>query len=108
MIYKFTSKASGDVIMLGAHGDELLRLLGREPAARGIFEVAHMAGVLQTLETVVAAEAAQSPADPAQPKAPRADNDAAEPTVALRQRLWPLMDMLRRSLAAGQPVVWGV
>jgi hypothetical protein len=34
MPYKFGSKASGDVIMLQAHGDALLRLLGREPEIR--------------------------------------------------------------------------
>ncbi|MCW5640107.1 MAG: DUF1840 family protein, partial [Rubrivivax sp.] len=38
MIYKFRSKAAGDLIMLPAHGDQLLRLLGREPAAQGIIE----------------------------------------------------------------------
>ena len=38
MIYKFRCKAAGDVIMLGPNGDQMLRLLGREPAAKGIFE----------------------------------------------------------------------
>ena len=33
MIYRFRSPATGDVVMLGASGDELLRILGREPAA---------------------------------------------------------------------------
>jgi hypothetical protein len=28
--------------------------------------------------------------------------------VALRQRLWPMVDMLKRAAAAGEPVVWGV
>ena len=30
MIYKFKSKATGDVIMLGPNGDQMLVLLGRE------------------------------------------------------------------------------
>ena len=34
MLYKFKSKAAGDVIMLGPNGDHVLRLAGREPAAR--------------------------------------------------------------------------
>ena len=42
MLYKFKSKASGDVIMNGPHGDELLRLLGREPAAKGIVQHADL------------------------------------------------------------------
>jgi hypothetical protein len=28
--------------------------------------------------------------------------------VALRQRLWPMIDMLRRAQQADEPVVWGV
>jgi hypothetical protein len=42
MIYKFKSKATGDVIMLGPTGDQLLRCIGREPAPKGIIEPAAM------------------------------------------------------------------
>jgi hypothetical protein len=103
MIYKFKSKASGDVIMLGPHGDHLLALLGREPAAQGIIEVAAMPAALVALQAAIDAEAA----------VPRnADEEADEPAgaraVALRQRLWPMIDMLRRAQAQGVPVVWGV
>ena len=42
MIYKFKSKAAGDVIMMGPTGDQVLRAVGREPAAKGIIEVAAM------------------------------------------------------------------
>ena len=42
MIYKFKSKATGDTIMLGPNGDQMLRLLGRDPALKGIIEVAAM------------------------------------------------------------------
>ena len=36
MLYRFRSKASGDVLMLEPQGDELLRALGREPAGAGM------------------------------------------------------------------------
>ena len=99
MIYKFKSAATGDVIMLGPHGDQLLRLLGREPTAKGIIEPAAMPLAVATLQAAVAAEE-HSPAD---------DTEASpRPAVALRQRLWPMIDMLRRSQAANEPVVWGV
>ncbi len=99
MIYKFKSAASGDLIMLGPHGDQLLRLLGREPAAKGIIEPAAMLVAVATLQAAVAAEE----------KPPDDDAEAsAKPAVALRQRLWPMIDMLRRSQAANEPVVWGV
>ena len=40
MLYKFRSKAAGDVIMLGPNGDQVLRIVGRDPSSKGIFEVA--------------------------------------------------------------------
>jgi Domain of unknown function (DUF1840) len=101
MIYKFKSKASGDLIMLGAAGDQLLRLVGREPAERGIFETADMPALEARLAATIAQAAqphADEPADPAR----------AEPEVALRQRLWPMIEMLRRCHAASEPIVWGV
>lgn len=100
MLYKFKSAAAGDVIMLGPQGDQALRLVGRDPAAKGIFEVADMPRLQAQLEAAVADDglAATEPGD----------EQAAQPVVGLRQRLWPLIDMLRRCHAAGEPIVWGV
>lgn len=101
MIYKFRSKAAGDVIMLGPQGDRLLRLLGREPATKGIIEPLAMPAAIAALEAAVAAdEAARAAAGPA-------DERLGDPVV-LRQRVWPLVEMLRRAHAADEPVVWGV
>ncbi|MBL8315357.1 MAG: DUF1840 domain-containing protein [Rubrivivax sp.] len=98
MIYKFKSAATGDVIMLGPHGDQLLRLLGREPALKGIIEPGQMAAAVQALQAaIVNAEAA-----PDEPDEDRKD------AVVLRQRLWPMIEMLRRAQRADEPVVWGV
>jgi len=110
MLYKFKSKATADLIMLGPNGDALLRALGRSPAATGIIEVADMPAARAAIERAVAEDEARSQAA----EAGAADNttdapavDTAQP-VGLRQRLWPMVDMLRRAEAAGQPVVWGV
>ncbi len=100
MIYKFKSKATGDLIMLGPHGDQVLRLMGREPAAQGIIEPVAMAAALAALQDAVAAEAAAAARDAPDPDQPRA--------VALRQRVWPMVEMLRRAQGAGAAVVWGV
>ena len=100
MLYKFKSPAAGDVIMLGPQGDKVLQLLGREPSAKGIFEVADMPALLGKLQAAI---------DEA--LAPAAGTEAEEPSksaVGLRQRLWPLIEMLRRCQAAGEPIVWGV
>jgi hypothetical protein len=99
MIYKFKSSATGDLIMLGPQGDQLLRLLGREPAPRGIIEAAAMPAALAALQGAIAAAEAPAAAD---------DGDDAHPAVGLRQRLWPMVEMLRRAQAADAAVVWGV
>ena len=99
MIYKFKSAASGDLIMLGPQGDQLLQLLGREPAPKGIIEPAAMALALATLQAAVAA-GEEEPVDEAEA--------TSRPGITLRQRLWPMIEMLRRSQLANEPVVWGV
>ena len=108
MLYKFKSKASGDVIMLAPNGDALLRAVGREPAARGIFEPAAMPAAIAAIQQAIAAdEAARADAE----AEAAARGEAVPPRgdgVALRQRLWPMVEMLQRASAAGEPVVWGV
>lgn len=96
MLYKFRSKAAGDVIMLGPNGDELLRILGREPAPKGIVEVDAMPAAIAAIEAAV--QAAPAAADEAVDEKRR---------IALRQRVWPMVEMLRRCHAAGEPMVWG-
>ena len=98
MIYKFKSQASGDVIMLGPNGDQMLRILGREPAPKGIIDVDHMAAAIAALREAVRQDTA----------APQEDAEAEGKGVSLHQRLWPVIDLLERSLAAKEPVVWGV
>jgi hypothetical protein len=96
MIYKFKSPATGDVIMMGPQGDQLLRLLGREPAPKGIIEATAMPAAIAALQAAVDAE--EAPQDQ--------DNDKPRP-VGLRQRVWPMVEMLKRAHAAGKPVTWG-
>lgn len=107
MIYKFKTKAAGDLIMLGPNGDAMLRALGREPAPRGIIEPAAMDGAIAALERAIADdEAARAAAE----REARTKGEALPPRegVAPRQRLWPMIEMLRRARAADAPIVWGV
>jgi Domain of unknown function (DUF1840) len=115
MIYKFKSKATADLIMLGPHGDAVMRLLGRALAVPGIIEVADMPRVIALLERAMAEdEASNDPAktserhvsansDGAHGNSPQADID-----LSLRQRLWPLLENIKRAHAQAQPIVWGV
>jgi len=107
MIYKFRSKAAGDVIMMGPNGDEVLRIIGKSPAPKGIIEPADMPAAVAALEQAVAADDArrkQAEEEAAAQGRKLAHGDG----VSLRQRAWPLVDMMKRSHAADNEIVWGV
>jgi len=105
MIYKFRSKAAGDTMMLGPQGDQFLRAIGREPSAQGIIEPAAMPAALVALQQAIEQDDAARvlrPDDEALLEA------AGRDPIALRRRLWPMVEMIRRAQAADEPVVWGV
>lgn len=107
MIYKFRSKAAGDVIMMGPAGDMVLRVIGKEPAPKGIIEPAAMPAAMQAVEAAIAAdEAARAEAE----REAQAEGRTLPPRegVSLRQRAWPLVEMMKRAHAAEQDIVWGV
>ena len=106
MIYKFKSKAAGDVIMMGPNGDQVLRLIGKEPAAQGIIEPGAMPAAIAAIEQAIAAEEAAKAA--AKASAANERDDVPHDRVSLRQRAWPLVEMLKRAQAAQQEIVWGV
>lgn len=107
MIYKFKSKAAGDLIMMGPNGDALLRAIGREPAPKGIIEPAACGPAIAAIEqALLADEAARAEAEVE--AAARGESLPAREGVGLRQRLWPMVEMLKRAEAADEPVVWGV
>lgn len=115
MLYRFKTRAAGDVLMLGPNGDTLLRAIGREPSARGIIEAAAMPAALQALRAAIEADDARLAAGGDASREPAAagtgeggEAGAAAEGVSLRQRLWPMVEMLRRAHAADEPVVWGV
>lgn len=107
MIYKFKSKAAGDVIMMGPTGDKVLGLIGKSASAQGIIEPAQMPAAIQALADAVAADDAARAAD-----GPGADDEAAArgalDPISLRQRAWPLVEMMKRAHAAGEAITWGV
>ncbi|MBX3637825.1 MAG: DUF1840 domain-containing protein [Rubrivivax sp.] len=112
MIYKFKSPATGDLIMLGPHGDQLLRLLGREPAAQGIIEPTAMPAAIVALRQAIEQDEARrdepAPTEATAGAGEEADEELRQRRVGLRQRLWPMVEMLRRAHAEDAPVVWGV
>jgi len=107
VIYKFKSKAAGDVIMMGPNGDDVLRIIGKTASPKGIIEPVDMPAAIHAIEQAVAADEAQrkqAEADAAAEGRQLGPRDG----VSLRQRAWPLVDMMKRAHAAGQEIVWGV
>jgi hypothetical protein len=107
MLYKFKSKAAGDLIMLEPNGRRVLQAIGKEPAAKGIILPEQIPQALRDLEQAIAREEAEHQAaiDEAKAKGqvpPKFD------AVSLRQRAVPFIDMLRRCEKAAAEIVWGV
>lgn len=107
MLYRFKSKAGADIVMLAESGDAVLRLMGRSPAPQGILQAGDLPALIQALEAGVAADEAQFQ------QAVDAAQAAGEPAprrqgVSLRQRAWPLRELMARSQKEGADVVWGV
>ena len=108
MLYKFKSKAGGDVIMLGPNGDQLLKLIGKDTTPSGIIEVAQMPAALAALEAAVARDEAARAERGAGADADDAGEGHGAPGISLRQRVWPMVELMRRAVAANQVIVWGI
>ena len=103
MHYVFKSKADADLIIMEPAGDQLLRIVGREPARQGIIEAATIPAAMRAIEAAVAADTARHGG--------KNDDDEdvrREPRVGLAQRAWPFLEMMKRSLAEQADIVWGV
>lgn len=100
MLTVFRSKSGADVLMLWPHAEAVLQALGREPAHQGIFSGAQVAQALQAWAQWDATQAAssQEASDPDQPQ------EALSP--ALRQRAWPVCELLRAAESQGHDVIW--
>ncbi len=107
MLYKFKSKAAGDVILLQANGEQILQIIGKEPAAKGIILPEQMPAAIAALEQAIAQG---QPAQADRPDSASDEPDDAAPAdrVSLRQRATPFIDMLCRCQSAGHEIVWGV
>ncbi|WCM93806.1 DUF1840 domain-containing protein [Acidovorax sp. NCPPB 2350] len=108
MLYKFKSRATADLILLPAHGRQILQAIGKSPDdAHGIVTPEQIPGAIQALEAAVAADEARR-TEAGNGADADGDDDAREPAdaVRLRQRAAPFIDMLRRSAAEGKEVTW--
>lgn len=107
MLYKFKSKAAGDLIMLEPNGRRVLEIIGKDPGPKGIILPEEMQSAIQALEGAIAREEADQQAAIDEAKAQGRVPPRFE-AVSLRQRAVPFIDMLKRCSAAGKEIVWGV
>jgi hypothetical protein len=104
-MYRFKSKADGDLLMMTNVGDQILRIVGREPAPKGISEAAALPQAIRALEEAIAdAELARRDAE----RGESDDEERGAEAIGLQQRAWPMLEMMRRSLAERADIVWGV
>ena len=110
MHYVFKSKADADLIMMAPVGDLLLHIVGREPSRQGIIEAAAIPAAIAAIEQAIAAE--NEAAAAAQLSGGGSGDDEErmlrERRIGLAQRAWPMLAMMKRSLAERADIVWGV
>lgn len=107
MAFKFRSQATEDLLMLQAHAQQVLQLIGKDAAGSGILTPQDMPAALATLRALPEPNAQVDEASAA-----AQDEDDKEPapgeSVSLRKRAWPFVQMIERAQLANQPIVWGV
>ncbi len=106
MLYKFKSKATGDLIMLEPQGRQILKIIGKDPEAKGIILPREMLAAVQALQNAVSAE------EEAYREAAENDDESEKidgpKGITLRQRVVPFIEMLKRAHKEDKDIVWGV
>lgn len=106
MLYKFKSKAAGDLIMLEANGRRVLQIMGKDAGPTGIILPEQMAAAIDALKAAMVREEAEQEAAIAQAKA-QGETPPTFDAVNLRKRAWPFVEMLQRCAKEDASVTWG-
>lgn len=106
MLYKFKSQATADVIMLEVNGRQVLEIIGKQPAPKGVITADQIPAAVAALKAAVAAE--ESVPKQRVDSDEKDENGAKGVGVSLRQRAAPFIDILQRSAAEHRDVVWGL
>lgn len=108
MAVTFKSQATAPLIVLDKVAKQLLEIVGETSLKPGIFTVEKIPTTIAALQHAVTMEKAREQAAREEGKTPDRQLEDGEIWVSLEQRAWPLIEMLKASHAADQPVVWGV
>jgi hypothetical protein len=97
MLVRFRSDV-GDIIMFGEVAVALLRMMGQSGSVPGAILAADIPAALALLQGAITANQAA-------PTRSR-ERDDGEPPVSLRQRAFPLIDLLDRAARKDADVIW--
>jgi len=107
MLITFSSKAGADVLMLAQHAKPLLTIIGKtddkDLLKRGVCMPEQLGAAITRLEQAIAAEPKQNLEQEEEGDLPK---DALSTHVGLRQRAFPLLDLLKRAQQQNVPVMW--
>lgn len=97
MLVRFDSKA-GSITMFADVAKDLLKLMGQTGALPGALLASDIPAALERLRTAVDRQPAKSDSED--------DESGGEPKVGLRQRAFPLIELLERAAKRGEDVIW--
>lgn len=106
MLITFRSKASADITMFGEVAQTLLKLMGQTGVVPGALLAADLPGALDRLKQGLAAVGHQPAGNPPARDDEDADERERTPLVTLRQRAYPLIQLLEAAIRADADVVW--
>ncbi len=114
MLMTFRTKAAGEIVMLAQHAQPILEIAGKlkevslEP--QGVFTPEQLPAAIERLEAAFVEEPTHQPDDEASPSDSQDDDEDDKPKqydwVSLRQRAYPLLEMLKAANAAQVNVTW--
>ncbi len=107
MLITFRSKAGSEVLMLSEHAGPLLRAAGKsfpdQVPERGVFTPEQLQAAIAGIEKAIALAPAVKEEDDDDDKPPV---HPVSQKVSLQQRAFPLLDLMKKSLAMGTPLSW--
>ena len=106
MLVTFKSDADADVVMYRKHAEPIVQLLGKD-VERGILTPEELPQAIAKLEAAIEADRRVHPGL-YEAEEEKAKEEGKDVPVEFHRRAWPLLQMMKRSLAEKKPVVWGV
>ncbi|WP_066884960.1 DUF1840 domain-containing protein [Dechloromonas denitrificans] len=106
MLVTFESSETSEVLMFAETAKMLLEAIGKETTKRGTFTQAEMQPAADALRQAV--QRSEEAAPPVDEDEEEELKKKKEPVIVLRQRAWPLIDMLERTARSGPDahIVW--